>query len=401
MKNEMLLNNNETQLQFIEKVSDISCVADDFLMKLKTETSQKINISVPIDKLATLGAGVSSLLPVFRSIQETIPTNNLYRLVNAGAGDALKLAKDGTSWGAIKTADGASKMAKFQSVSSFNKTTIMPVSPAVILMTVALFSIENKLGNIAETQKQILSFLEVEKESEIEADLQTVSNVLNQYKHNWDNEHFVSSNHKLVVDIQRTARKHITSYQKKIKDMVKSKPFFISQSTVKSMLNDLIKYFQYYNLSLFTYAMSALIEIMLSGNFQESNISAIKDDVENLSMSYREVFSESSVYIEDVGKDSVETNVLKGFGAVSKAFGGLIGNIPLIKEGQVDEFLQDCGNVAGEKAELMENDITRELAKMCNPSTQLFTEKMQELIQIYNHTTDICFDKDNIYLIAG
>ena len=30
-----------------------------------------------------------------------------------------------------------------------------------------------------------------------------------------------------------------------------------------------------------------------------------------------------------------------------------------------------------------------------------FIEKMKDLNQIYNHTTDICFDENKIYLIAN
>jgi hypothetical protein len=35
---------------------------------------------------------------------------------------------------------------------------------------------------------------------------------------------------------------------------------------------------------------------------------------------------------------------------------------------------------------------------MSNPGTGLFTSKMDEMIQIYNHTSSIYFDEKNIYL---
>lgn len=85
-----------------------------------------------------------------------------------------------------------------------------------MMMAVALFSIEQQLGEISEMQKQILSFLEIEKESEIEADVETIFSIASKYKLNWDNEHFVASNHKMVLDIQRTARKNMLSYEKKV-----------------------------------------------------------------------------------------------------------------------------------------------------------------------------------------
>ena len=250
-------------------------------------------------------------------------------------------------------------------------------------------------------QKDILSFLETEKESEIEADVETISNIISQYKHNWNNEHFISSNHKMVIDIQRTARKHMVSYQKKVKDILKSKHIFVSQSKVKTLLDELQKSFKYYRLSLFAFSMSSLVEIMLSGNFKEENISAIKNEIEKLSFTYREIYGECSLYLEHIGKSSIETNVLKGVGATSKAVGKLIGSIPVIKDGQVDEFLQEKGKDASDKVVTIEKETIKVFAQMSNPGTRLFTEKMQDLINIYNHTTDIYFDNRNIYLIAN
>ena len=80
-----------------------------------------------------------------------------------------------------------------------------------MMMAVALFSIESDLANIAEMSQQIISFLEMEKESEIEADVETIMGIATKYKQNWDNEHFVAGNHKLVLDIQRTARKNMSA----------------------------------------------------------------------------------------------------------------------------------------------------------------------------------------------
>ena len=136
------------------------------------------------------------------------------------------------------------------------------------MMAVALFSIEQKLDSIAEIQKQILSFLETEKQSEIEADVETLSGILTKYKHNWDNEHFIASNHKLVLDIQRTARKNMFFYQKAVTDMLAARQLLVTQAKVNLTLNEMQRTFRYYRLALYSFAMASLIEIMLSGNFK-------------------------------------------------------------------------------------------------------------------------------------
>ena len=407
MDNIIKLNVNQQELTSpaCNEANGLINIADGMLFDVRSELPQGRTTSIPIAQLSALGAGVASLLPAFRTVVQSteINTANLYRWVNEGAGSTLKVAKNGNNWGAYLAANGTSKFAQFQSAGplSVTSTTALPINVVSIAMAVALFSIEQQLSNIAEMQKEILSFLETEKESEIEADIETLSNIITQYKHNWDNEQYIASNHKMVIDIQRTARKHMISYQKMVRDAIKDKKLLVLQSKIKTTLDEMIKDFKYYRLSLFAFSMSSLIEIMLSGNFKEENILAIKEEIQKLAFGYREVFNECSVYLERMEKSSVESNVLKGVSATSKAVGKFIGSIPKIKDGQIDERFQEAGERVSDKAKAIESDSITEFAEMSNPGTSLFTEKMDDMILIYNRTTDIYFDDNNIYLIAN
>ena len=48
----------------------------------------------------------------------------------------------------------------------------------------------------------------------------------------------------------------------------------------------------------------------------------------------------------------------------------------------------------------MEKNAVKAFAAMGNPGTRVFVEKMEDMIQIYNHTSQICFDREKIYLLA-
>ena len=399
-----VINIDNTNIE-VRNQCELVAVSENMLAEVRNSLNSSNTLSVPIAQIATLGAGVSSLLPSLRTVTQTMTTNThgLYQLANQGAGDILKKASDGTNWAAYKTASGGSKMVKLQEAGSLSSTTqtVAAINPATMMMAVALFSIEQQLGKIEEMEKQIISFLEIEKESEIEGDLESLTSIMNKYKHNWDNEHFISNNHKLVLDIQRTARKNMIGYQKKVKDALTEKQFIIAQGKVKSTLADLQKKFQYYRLSLYTYSLSSMIEIMLSGNFKEENILSIKEEIEKKSLEYREAFTKCSEYLEKMTSASIQNNVMKGVGTASKAVGKFIGSIPLVKEGSVDEFLQDSGKKMSEGAKSIEGSILNTFASISNPGTSLFVEKMTDMIQIYNHTSNICIDKQNVYLIAG
>ena len=390
--------------EVIPHQADIIEVTNGILMDVRSDLPEKVSFSMPIAQLATLGAGVSSLIPALHTVTQTTTVNaqGLYRLANTGVGDTLKVARNGNFWGAFKCADGTSKFAQLQSAGPLTatRTATVPIDPATMLMAIALFSIEQKLDSIAEMQKQIFTFLEVEKESEIEADVETLISMIGKYKYNWDNEHYLQSNHKMVLDLQRTARKNMLSFQKQVTEVLNSKQLVVAQMKVKSTLKDLLKKFKYYRLSLYTFSLASLLEIMLSGNFKEEYITGIKGEIESLSMTYRDLYGKCSEYLERLGNSALEANLLKGIGSASNAVGRLIGSIPKIKDGQVDEFLQDSGERLKNNAVGMERNVVKAFAEISNPGTGVFTEKMRDMILIYNHTAEICFDDKQIYLIA-
>ena len=391
--------------ELIESTESMAAVSESVLSDLHAELANKSVMSMPIAQLATLGAGVSSLIPALRTVTQTTTINadGLYKLANAGVGDTLKIAKNGNFWGAFKTADGASKFAQLQEAGPLTatNTSVAAINPATMMMAVALFSIEQQLGNIAEMEKQILSFLEIEKESKIEADVRTLSDIITKYKHNWDNNLFIASNHKMVLDIQRSARANMLSYQALVSDEINSKQLIVAQKKVKTTLEDFLKKFKYYRLSLFTYSMASLIEVMLSGNFKEEYIDGIGAELRKLSYDYRMLFSDCSIHLEKLAGIAVEKNVVKGIGAAGKALGKAIGNIPVIKNGRVDEFLQEKGTKLEKSAEGMETDVVRSFAALGDPGTQVFVSRLDDMVRIYNHTVEIGFDKEKIYLIAG
>lgn len=386
--------------------NELSAIAEELLLDVrKEEIPNDKAITMPIAKLSSLGAGVSSLIPAFNTVTQTTNMNvsGLYQLANASVGDALKVAKNGNFWGAFKTAEGGSKFAQLTAADpiSATNTMVMNANPAMLMMSVALFSIEKELGNISDMEKQIISFLQIEKASEIEADVITLNEIIQKYKHNWDNEHYIASNHKMVLDIQRTARKNMISFQKSVAEALKTRKFVVANGQVNSTLNDLQKKFKYYRLSLYTFSLASMVEIMLSGNFKEENIESAISEVRKNSDEYRSLFGECSVFLEKMSKGSIENNVLKGIGTASNVMGKFIGSIPKIKEGQVDEFLQEAGGKLKSNAYGISRDVIESFAEVSDPNTGLFTRKMEEMIQIYDRTTEICFDKENLYLIAG
>lgn len=389
----------------IDKSKDLMEITEGLLLDTKSSIENKKTMSVPIAELSALGAGVASLVPAFNTVTTTttLATDGLFTIANKVAGDTLKMAKNGNAWGAMKTATGGSKMVQLAEAGPLTATSqaVSAINPTTMMMAVALYSIEKQLGEIAETQKQILSFLEIKDEAGIEGDLETLSELINNYKHNWDNEIYVQNSHKMVIDIKRTARSNMLASQKRVAELVASKKLVVGQGQVKSTLSEMEKRFKYYKLALYTYSLASMMEIMLGGNYKEEYITGIKDEIIKLSGNYRDLFEKSSLYLEKLGRSAVEANVLKGIGTAGKAVGKFIGSIPLVKEGPVDEFLQDGGANLKKNAIGMEKQAVHQFAALNNSGTHIFVNKMEDMIQIYNHTERICFDNKQIYLVAN
>ena len=203
----------------------------------------------------------------------------------------------------------------------------------------------------------------------------------------------------MVCDIQRSARKNMITYQKQTSDILGNKQLLIANSKVNTVLNDMLKKFKYYRLALYTFSLSSMTEIMLSGNFKIENINAAIKEIEKNSIEYRTLFGECSLYLERISDNSIKKNILKGVGKASGTVGKMIGNIPKVKDGMIDDYLIQKGEKIKTNASDISKDIVESFAEVSNPSTSIFVNKLNDMENIYNRTKEICFDEKNLYLV--
>ena len=137
------------------------------LADARAELTKATTLSVPIAQLATLGAGVASLVPALNTVTQTISfdTSGLYRIANQAVGDTLKIAKNGNSWGALKTADGGSKLAQLQSAGSLTATSqsVTAINPATMMMAVACSPSSNSLAKLVRCRNRFYLFWKSKK----------------------------------------------------------------------------------------------------------------------------------------------------------------------------------------------------------------------------------------------
>lgn len=367
------------------------------LTDVRKENLKNNCYSLAISKISEISPATLSTANSIKNIIEQNSKNNnnkLYRVTNLGKNDSLKAMRDDkTFWGSIKKIDGNSTMAKLKEV---NSNGVMTLDPAIIMMSVALAGIEAELSEIKELNKKILSFLENEKESEIESDLEILSRSIDQFKYNIEDEKYLVNNHKQVMDIRRTANKNMLFYKKQIKDDLLKDNFFTTGNGMSSILSNIEKKFKYYRLSLYIYSFSSLIEVLLLGNYQTDYLQSKIKELDELDNEYSKIYNEALEYIKKNANKSLEGNVLSGLGSAGKAIGNLAEKVTVIKN--VDIWFNEKGDNLKQLAQNIKENFSDKFEEMKESNSKPFISQIEKVNRIYNKTEEIYFDNENIYL---
>ena len=365
------------------------------LSDVRKESLSNNTYSLSLSKLSEISPITVSTANNIKTIMEQNPktSGNLYRITNLGKNDSLKAMRDGkTFWGSIKKSDGSSTMAKLKEV---NPNNVMALDPTVMMMSVALAGIEQELGEIKELSKQIFSFLEHEKESEIESDLEILNRSISDFRFNLEDEKYLINNHKQVMDIKRTANKNMLFYKKEIKDDLSKDKLFTTNNSMNSIIEDIQKKFRYYRLSLYIYSFSTFMEILLLGNYKNDYLLSKKEVLYELDNEYSELFNNALEYVKKNANKSLEGNVLSGLGSAGKAIGNLAEKV---KIKNVDSWLNEKGDNLKQSGQNIKDDFATKFDDMKESNSRPFINQIEKVDCIYNKTKEIYFDKENIYL---
>jgi len=391
-KKELVVNN--TEMKSIENNNELQTVTNYMLVDAKKDIVLSNSLAMPLSSLSNLGSYVSSLKTTIKEITNDPKKggSGLYRVTNLKVGDKLDPTKKGITYGVVKKADGSSKLAQLKEVNS------VPLDPTTMMMAVALYEIEGQLNEIIEISKKIFSFLQQDKEAEIEADLECLNNIIREYKYNWNDSQYLANNHKYVMDIKRTAKKNMNFYKKQITDDILQNNLIVMNQKMNSIQNELEKKFKYYRLALYTYSFSSFLEIFLLGNYQGDYLITKKEELEALDEEYINNFEIASKFIKKTANKSLEGNLLKGLGSTQKAIGDLAEKIPVMRDKQIDQMFKKNAENFKESGENIKNEFSDRFELIKKSNAEIFINKVDDINQIYNKTQSIYFDNENIYL---
>ena len=271
------MNENEKKNAIVKAMTEVECITV-FEPKEEIDVYDKLSV----ENLVSLGAIASSIKPVIQGLKKTKELNEtLYKMVipkhikGKFSVDELGNIRTPKSKGQI---EGRARFKKFGKV---KESSIASINPTIMLMAIAVASINKKLDEIQETQKEILEFLQLKEKAKLKGNLSVLQEILDEYKYNWNNEKFKNNKHIQVQEIKRDSEQSVVFCREMIeKKASKNVGFIHSDGSVKSKIQKIQSEFKDYELALYLYAFSSFLEVMLLENFDNGYLNSVSSKIE-------------------------------------------------------------------------------------------------------------------------
>lgn len=393
------MSNQAQKNEITQAFMNVSLVPDE----VKQTIALKEATAIPFDDLMVMGSAIASIAVSLKDAFSKSPYK-LYQAFDAEGNPMKELPyrfKDRPGFSNLyRNSLGEPHAADMREVKmpadSFPGGTIVAIAAAVVIR-----SIEKKLDTIQETQQEILDFLRDDKRASLKADIDFLMDILNNYKHNWDNMMYKTNMHIKVLDIKQSAEQNIEFYRSQLEKRFEKKGFLMTERGAKDKLTKMQADLEDYRVALNLYGFASFVEILLLENYSSAYLEAISSKIKDLSMQYRERYSECYARIEKFLKTSVNSFAVKSLAAASKFTGETIAKIPLVSRGRVDENLIEANSKLNEWNDGRPEQILRRLTSCKDASANLFAENIDSINQIYNRPTELYFDSEGIYLMPA
>lgn len=352
---------NSTELAPTEE-NNLSTVASDAFPVVKIRNDQLAAYKqIPLAGLAALGTAFAQLpegaRTIVQSVTRTVSTKEtLFVGINPkGIPGFLRENAYGTVGNIMQVnSQGKEVIAgrmRFKAIDGLpvNDTfsTVMPVDPMLMVVAVALMTIEKKLDGIQKSVEEVLQFLKQEKQSRQRGNLNMLAEIMEDCKRNCQNEKFCSSRLNEVMSIKTASFQDIDFYQNQIAAELQKQKGLHGAKESQSLVDAVAYQFAEYQLACHIYAFSSFLDIMLQRNFDTATIESATDKMLAMANRYEALYTDCHAQIAKYQRSSIEAQLIGGIGIATKGLGKAIASVPIIREGPVDEALISAGESIG------------------------------------------------------
>ena len=358
---------------------------------------------IPFNEIAMFGGMAASFLPMFRTVTQdfSIGCEGLYRMsFPEGVVGELAKFKDGSGYLGTIMNNGFAGQARWNPVENLQgvSTAVMAVDPLMLVMAGVIASVDKKMDAIQETNKEILDFLEIDKESQLKANVQVLTDVMNNFKYNWDNEKYKSSRYNQVIGIEKEAKKDINFYRTNVMKLMTKVKSSHSGHDIEMKAKKIQAGLKNYQLALYISSFAKYLSVLLLENFERDYLNSIVAELQEMSYQYRLFYSECYETIETASQGSIGKYVLVGLAGASHLAGKTIEKIPVIRKGPVDEALIAAGNKLSDVKEDVVSKPTNQIMERKQEVVSEFIDSINKVNRLYNKPMIVQFSDENLYL---
>ncbi len=389
----------------MSKINNAIINMDFYPMISKTEIAARSKYQISFEEMQGIGSAFGIIAAEFAKVaKEGIGANadggqGLYHCVfpNGVTGKLAKF-KDGSGFLGTIMNNGIEAQARW--IPAEGGAAALAINPVTIAVAVAIVSINHKLDVIQKTQDEILEFLNQDKETKLEGDLNLLSGILKDYKYNSEDKTWLGSMLTNATAVRGRAEQNILFYKKRVQSVfedMKGVHFSGQDTKLSEKIN---KAFKYYQLGIYLYAYASFLQVLLGGNYKKDFLDHVYKEIKERSFEYQSDYSKCYTALEDYLKGSLDAIALKGIGAAGKGLGNAIGRIPVVRKGPVDEALVAAGETLKSKGAKPAKEAMEEFRINRDAGIRLFTENIETINLLCNQPVDMLFDDSGIYLCA-
>ncbi|HIS02873.1 MAG TPA: hypothetical protein IAA75_03080 [Candidatus Pullichristensenella avicola] len=363
---------------------------------------------LPLSGLAALGAAFATLPEAARTIVQTVTTGvdtgeMLFTAINPKAATGfLRMGAYGTSGNIVNSKGVITGRMRFQPVERLpvtqTTTTIMPFNPAAMAIAVAILRIEEKLDALQKTAEETLQFLKLDKQSKQRGNLNALSDILEEYRRNGSDTSFRALRNVDVQAIRREAQQNMLFYQEQVARRLQEQGALHDSQAVRGMLNAVADEFREYQLACYLYAFSTFLDVVLQGRFDEESLKAVSEKLQTYAQRYTHLYEQCLAQLENYQKSAFDVWLRDGLGNVARSVGKALSNVPILRDGPVDEALTHAGD---QLKHINESDLgacLRALEPLRDHRMAAFAENVAMLNHLCNDENALLTDGTSLYL---
>lgn len=366
-------------------------------------------VRLPLAEIAAVGGVLASLPESMRTVSQTVTLDTGRTLFEAfakeGISGFMRPALDGLGYtgnivDAAGTITGRARFVPTPQILTATESVVVPFDPVTLAVAVALAQVNHKLEAIQETQQEIFDFLKREKRSEQLGDLNTLVDIMGTYKFNWGNEAYRSSKHIQVCLIKQEAERKILFYRDEVSACLEKGSLLSTNAGARKKSGSVAESLKDYQLALYLFAFSSLLEVLLLGNFDSGYLESVRGGIDSHSLSYLELYTRAFGQVENAAQRTVESRILGGASSVASIFGRAIEKTPVGEHTQIDEALLGAG---GRLKALEEEKVSDTACGLCIAKGNValpFAEAIGAMNRVCNEPLRMLSDGESLFLLS-